>query len=366
MVLHIRDLHHAYKDQKVLQGIDMTLKRGQIACLLGPSGCGKTTLLRCIAGFEVPESGAIAIAGEAVYEGRARLATPPNKRKVGVVFQDYALFPHLSVEDNIAFGIRHLPLKARREKVKGLLNSVDMIAYAKKMPAELSGGQQQRVAIARALAPEPELLLLDEPFSNLDPGLKERMKHELLALLRFFGVTALMVTHNQDEAFDIADEIGVMADGKMLQWGSAYDLYHKPRTKIVAEFLGTGSFLPARVTDQGCLISELGELVCEDDLKYLAGQSVSVLLRPDDIIHDDNAEPIATLEKIAFRGMYQVYHLKLASGQQLHCFTSSHHHAHDIGTKLGIRLDVKHAVIVRDNAEVLVEIDQKLDTSHGS
>jgi iron(III) transport system ATP-binding protein len=234
MVLHIRDLHHAYKDQKVLQGIDMTLKRGQIACLLGPSGCGKTTLLRCIAGFEVPESGAIAIAGEAVFEGRARLATPPNKRKVGVVFQDYALFPHLSVEDNIAFGIRHLPLKARREKVKGLLNSVDMIAYAKKMPAELSGGQQQRVAIARALAPEPELLLLDEPFSNLDPGLKERMKHELLALLRFFGVTALMVTHNQDEAFDIADEIGVMADGKMLQWGSAYDLYtsHAPKLSL--------------------------------------------------------------------------------------------------------------------------------------
>lgn len=363
MVLHIEDLCHAYQDEKILKGVKMTLKRGQIACLLGPSGCGKTTLLRCIAGFEEPLGGSITIAGERVF-GDGTKSTPADKRKVGVVFQDYALFPHLNVEDNIAFGIRHLPTKTRKEKVLSLLNSVDMKPFAKHMPSALSGGQQQRVAIARALAPEPELLLLDEPFSNLDPGLKERMKQELLGLLKYFGVTALMVTHNQDEAFDIADEIGVMADGKMLQWGSAYDLYHKPRTRIVAEFLGTGSFLPANVTDKGCLISELGELVCEDDLKYLAGQSVSVLLRPDDIIHDDSAEPIATLEKIAFRGMYQVYHLKLESGQQLHCFTSSHHHTHEIGTKLGIRLDVKHAVIVRDNAEVLVEIDQQSDHDH--
>lgn len=354
-MLRIDALTHSYRNssEATLRGISMQLHRGKIACLLGASGCGKTTLLRCIAGFEGVTGGEITLNGEVIAS--AQHWVPPEKRRIGVVFQDYALFPHLSVRDNVAFGIRSMKADARRYKVDSLLRSVDLFDFADRYPAELSGGQRQRVALARALAPEPELLLLDEPFSNLDPRLRERMKHELQQLLRNFGVTAVLVTHNQDEAFDIADEIGVMAGGRILQWGTAYELYHKPRSKKVAEFLGMSTFLPAQVSDDGCLHSELGELVCKEDLKTMAGKKVLVLLRPDDIVHDDQAEPLATLERIAFRGMYQIYYLRLPSGSEIQCFTSSHHHGHEIGCKMGIRLDMQHAVILHDEEELTVE-----------
>lgn len=353
IVLEIKDLSHRYQENKVLDGINLELEEGKIGCLLGASGCGKTTLLRCIAGFEDVEAGEIRLKGRIVSSPNH--FTPPEKRRIGVVFQDYALFPHLTVSDNIGFGIRHLPAKQRRERVENLLRSVDLRHCEERYPAELSGGQQQRVALARALAPEPDLLLLDEPFSNLDPALRDRMKHELKALLKHFGVTAILVTHNQDEAFDIADEIGVLDNGKILQWGTSYDLYHKPKNKTVAEFLGMGAFLPAHVSHDGCLISELGELVCKDDLKHLIGKKLFVLLRPDDIVHDDRVEPIAVLERVAFRGMYQIYYLTLPSGIMIHCFTSSHHHRHEIGSKIGIRLDMKHAVILCDDDRAVIK-----------
>ncbi|MFW7381573.1 MAG: ABC transporter ATP-binding protein [Oligoflexus sp.] len=353
VVLEVRNVSHQYQKTTVLDGISLKLQEGKIGCLLGASGCGKTTLLRCIAGFEAIQKGTILLNGRVVSSEDQY--TPPEKRRIGVVFQDYALFPHLTVAENIGFGIRHLPANQRRDRVESLLRSVDLSACGDRYPAELSGGQQQRVALARALAPEPELLLLDEPFSNLDPGLRDRMKHELKALLNFFGVTAILVTHNQDEAFDIADEIGVLAKGRILQWGTSYDLYHRPLTKTVAEFLGMGSFLPAQVSEDGCLLSELGELVCKEDLKPLRGQKLLVLLRPDDIVHDDRMEPIAVLERVAFRGMYQIYYLTLPSGITIHCFTSSHHHRHEIGSKVGIRLDMKHAVILRSDDRALVE-----------
>lgn len=354
IVVDIRHLSHSYQvGQTILGGINLQLEEGKIACLLGASGCGKTTLLRCIAGFESVSIGEIHIAGRLVSS--ADRFIPPEKRKIGVVFQDYALFPHLTVAENIGFGVRHLTSELRQERVQSLLRSVDLLHCGERYPTELSGGQQQRVALARALAPEPDLLLLDEPFSNLDPQLRDRMKQELKALLKHFGVTAILVTHNQDEAFDIADEIGVMARGKILQWGTAYDLYHRPLTKTVAEFLGMGAFLPAEVSEDGCLLSELGELVCKEDLKPLMGQRLLVLLRPDDIVHDDQMEPLAVLQRVAFRGMYQIYYLTLPSGITIHCFTSSHHHKHEIGSKVGIRLDMKHAVILREDDRALIE-----------
>lgn len=355
VVLKIEDVEHQYGDKSTLRGVSLELKDGMIACLLGPSGCGKTTLLRCIAGFELLSGGRISL-GERCVSSREDFV-PPEKRRVGVVFQDYALFPHLTVAENIAFGIRKLPESQRRSKVQSLLHSVALEAYRDRYPGELSGGQQQRVALARALAPEPELLLLDEPFSNLDPALRDRMKHELKVLLQYFGVTALIVTHNQDEAFDMADEIGVMSQGQIIQWGSAYDLYHRPKTRTVAEFLGMGAFLPAEVNDEGCLISELGELVCTDDIKSLHDKKVTVLLRPDDIVHDDSASFRAVVRRIAFRGMYRIYHLGLKSGSEIHCFTSSHHEVHAVGSEIGIRLDLKHAVILLDDVSVVEETE---------
>lgn len=345
-VLRVEHISHSYGKQTTLRGVDIQLEDGKIACLLGPSGCGKTTLLRCIAGFEAIKDGAIVLNQRLVSSPDHFV--PPEKRKVGVVFQDYALFPHMTVNQNIAFGLRHLPEREQQEKVKNLLHSVALDQFGHRYPGELSGGQQQRVALARALAPEPELLLLDEPFSNLDAALRDKMKRELKVLLELFGVTALIVTHNQDEAFDMADAIGVMSDGQIVQWGSAYDLYHKPRTKMVAEFLGTSAFLNAAVLDDGCLISELGTLACTADLKHLAGQKVTVLLRPDDIVHDDQSNLRAVVKSVAFRGMYRIYYLSLPSGAELHCFTSSHHETHRIGSAIGIRLDLKHMVVLRD------------------
>lgn len=355
VVLKVEEAEHQYADKSTLRGVSMELKEGMIACLLGPSGCGKTTLLRCIAGFEVLHKGRIFLGQRCVSSEDTFI--PPEKRRVGVVFQDYALFPHLTVTENIAFGIRHLPESQRRAKIQNLLHSVALEAFRDRYPGELSGGQQQRVALARALAPEPELLLLDEPFSNLDPALRDRMKHELKILLQYFGVTALIVTHNQDEAFDMADEIGVMSQGQIIQWGSAYDLYHRPKTRTVAEFLGMGAFLPAEINDEGCLISELGELVCTDEIKPLHGNKVVVLLRPDDIVHDDSASLRAVVRRIAFRGMYRIYHLGLKSGCEIHCFTSSHHEVHVVGSEIGIRLDLKHAVILVDDVSLVEETE---------
>lgn len=352
-VLRIEQVEHRYGMQDTLRGINLTLEEGKIGCLLGSSGCGKTTLLRCIAGFERVTAGGIYLNQTLVSSPEH--STPPEARGVGVVFQDYALFPHLTVAENIAFGIRRLEGKARQEKVRNLLHSVDLEAYRDRYPSELSGGQQQRVALARALAPEPELLLLDEPFSNLDPSLRDRMKHELKVLLQYFGVTALIVTHNQDEAFDMADEIAMMSEGKIIQMGSSYDLYHRPRSRAVAEFLGMGAFLPAEINADGCLLSELGELVCTEDIKDLSGRKITVLLRPDDIVHDDQAPQRARVKQVAFRGMYRIYYLSLPSGSEIHCFTSSHHEIHEIGSEIGIRLDLKHAVILLDEHSLIEE-----------
>lgn len=354
VVLDISDVQHTYGAQKILHGVSLSLEEGKIACLLGASGCGKTTLLRCIAGFEEIKDGSIVL-NQRLVSSRDHFV-PPEKRRIGVLFQDYALFPHMTVAQNIAFGIRHLPAHERQVKIRHLLHSVALEAFENRYPSELSGGQQQRVALARALAPEPELLLLDEPFSNLDQTLRERMKHELKVLLEFFGVTALIVTHNQDEAFDMADEIGVMAAGRIVQWGSAYDLYHRPQNRAVAEFLGTGAFLPAEITAEGCLESELGELVCTEDIKHLVGRKVTVLLRPDDIVHDDAAPMRALVKRVAFRGMYLIYYLELPSGSELHCFTSSHHERHEVGSRIGIRLDLKHAVILDHDVALVEEI----------
>jgi iron(III) transport system ATP-binding protein len=337
MLLEVRELSHAYGANEVVRGLSFALTRGTIACLLGPSGCGKTTVLRCIAGFEPVQEGEIRIAGRLV--SARGTAVPPENRRVGMVFQDYALFPHLNVAENIAFGLHALPAAERSARLAELAALVGLAGALHKYPHEISGGQQQRVALARALAPRPELLLLDEPFSNLDVELRERLSLEVRDIIHASGATAILVTHDQHEAFAMADEIGVLNEGRIQQWDSAYNLYHRPANRFVADFVGQGVFLPAKARADGALEIELGVLSGNAPGRH----EVEVLLRPDDVVHDDASPTQAEVVHKAFRGAEILYTLRLQSGRKVLALVPSHHN-HALGERIGIRLDVDHVV----------------------
>lgn len=326
---------------EVVQGLTMQLRHGRIGCLLGPSGCGKSTVLRAICGFEPIQAGEITLDKQVVSSPDTTLA--PEKRRVGVVFQDYALFPHLTNAQNVAFGLRDLSKKDALLKAEEWLERVGLKNVGSRYPHELSGGQQQRVALARAMAPEPELLLLDEPFSNLDVDLRERLAGEIRDILKANGTTALLVTHDQFEAFAIADDIGVMVDGRLVQWDSAYNLYHRPASRFVASFVGYGVFVPG-VTRPGPAVEiELGTLPLPQSSYGLPGEEVDVLLRADDIVHDDDSSLQAEVLTKAFRGGDFLYTVKLDSGQELLTMVPSHHD-HAIGEKIGIKIVADHVV----------------------
>ncbi|MFN7641554.1 MAG: ABC transporter ATP-binding protein [Burkholderiales bacterium] len=336
---------------QVLDGLTFALAGGEIGCLLGSSGCGKTTALRAVAGFVTPDAGAIRIAGRQVSSPAAVL--PPEKRGVGVVFQDYALFPHLDVAGNVGFGLRRLGGAERRDRIARMLALVGLSGVGERYPHELSGGQQQRVALARALAPAPALLLLDEPFSNLDPDLRENLALELRDILKRAGTTTLMVTHDQYEAFALADTVGVMEGGRIAQWDEAYRLYHHPASRSVADFVGMGVFLRGWLVDQGDaaqLEVELGTLPIPNDDELTQartnagpGGELTVLLRPDDVVHDDASPIQAQVLRKAFRGAQFLYTLQLPSGQRLLALVPSHHD-HRIGEAIGIRFAADHIV----------------------
>jgi iron(III) transport system ATP-binding protein len=337
MLLEVLNLSHAYGEQVVLRGLSFSLARGAIGCLLGPSGCGKTTVLRCIAGFEAAQEGEIRLSGKVV--SRPGLSLPPEKRRVGMVFQDYALFPHLRIGDNIAFGLQRVGSAERAARLAELAELTGLGGVLRKYPHEISGGQQQRVALARALAPRPELLLLDEPFSNLDVDLRERLSLEVRDIIRASGATAILVTHDQHEAFAMADEIGVLHQGRIQQWDTAYNLYHRPANRFVADFVGQGVFLPARRVSAHELEIELGVLSGNGE----GAEDLEVLLRPDDVVHDDAAATRAEVVHKAFRGAEILYTLRLASGRKVLALVPSHHN-HALGERIGIRLDVDHVV----------------------
>ncbi|MCC2595633.1 ABC transporter ATP-binding protein [Pusillimonas sp. MFBS29] len=228
----------------VVQSLSMSLERGNIGCLLGASGCGKTTVLRAIAGFEPLRSGSISLGDACLSE--VSWQREPELRNVGMMFQDYALFPHLTVEKNIAFGLRKWEKSRRKQRVSELLTLTGLSGSEHRYPHELSGGQQQRVALARALAPEPDLLLLDEPFSNLDVDTRERLAFEVRDILKKTGHTALLVTHNQAEAFAIADRIGVMQQGRIVQWDTPHGLHQHPANEFVADFIKRETLMALR------------------------------------------------------------------------------------------------------------------------
>jgi len=344
-LLELDRVAHSYGEHAVVTELSFILAEGEIGCLLGASGCGKTTALRLIAGFEQPDAGAVRIDGATV--GSSERMTPPEQRRIGMVFQEYALFPHLSIDDNIGFGLRKSGMVARRQRVDELLRLVGLAGLAGKFPHEMSGGQQQRVALARALAPSPRLLLLDEPFSNLDVELRERLSLEVRDILKMTGTTAILVTHDQHEAFAVADAVGIMHDGRIEQWASPYDLYHRPSTRYVADFVGQGVFLPAVVADAETVDMELGRLTCRLPPDCGTGCPIQVLLRPDDIVHDDASPLRAEVAAKAFRGAEFLYTLRLPSGERILSLVPSHHN-HAVGEHIGIRLDVNHVVAFRE------------------
>jgi len=338
-LLQLTDLSHRYGDRTVVRDASFALPAGRIACLLGPSGCGKTTLLRLIAGFERPVAGSITLDDAVISSTDAVLA--PERRHMGMVFQDFALFPHLTVAGNVGFG---LAKTMRTARIAELLELTGLAGLGERFPHQLSGGQQQRVALARALAPRPRLVLLDEPFSSLDVGLRERLATEVRQILLQEGTAAILVTHDQHEAFAFADEIGVMHDGRIEQWASAYDLYHRPATRFVADFIGDGTFVKGRRTANG-IDTELGLLTGEirTPQATLTDIDLDVLLRPDDVIHDDAAPCKAVVTTKAFRGAEILYSLRLPSGAAVTALVPSHHD-HAIGAPIGIRLDAAHVI----------------------
>ncbi|MGE3926948.1 MAG: ABC transporter ATP-binding protein, partial [Lautropia sp.] len=330
--LHIAGLTVAYPGaaRPTVDGLSLALARGGIGCLLGASGCGKTTVLRALAGFIRPQQGTIDLDGRRIADPARSLA--PEARRIGMVFQDFALFPHLTVADNVGFGLDRLPAPKRRARVAEMLELTQLRGEAKRFPHELSGGQQQRVALARALAPQPALLLLDEPFSSLDVELRERLSVEVRAILKATETTAVLVTHDQREAFAVGDLIGVMNAGRIEQWDRAYNLYHRPATRYVADFVGEGVFIPGTRTDGAGhdhfhVRTELGYITPPDACthRHLPPSEVDVLLRPDDVVHDDGSPLQATVLRKAFRGAEFLYTLRLPSGVQVLALVPSHH-----------------------------------------
>ncbi len=345
-MLEVKNLTVAFDDKTVIAAVSLRLEQGNIGCLLGPSGCGKTTLLRTIAGFEQPGAGEVRLNDRVASSPTALLQV--EQRGVGMVFQDFALFPHLSAQDNIAFGLQRLPESARRARIAEVVQLLAIADFRHKHPHQLSGGQQQRVAIARALAPRPQLLLLDEPFSNMDVELREQIARELRAILKQDGMTAMLVTHNQLEAFAMADEIGVIRDGRLLQWDNAFNLYHRPAGPQVADFIGEGVLLDGLAISPKQVSTELGVLTGAAAHGHAPQTRVSVLLRPDDIVHDDSSKQTATVRDKVFRGAAFLYTLALPSGARILSLVPSHHD-HAIGEDIGIRPQLDHLVLFRSD-----------------
>ncbi len=331
----------SYGGRPVVRGVSFNLSRGEIGCLLGPSGCGKTSLLRAIAGFEPLSAGEILLHGRLV--SRPGMTLAPEKRRVGMVFQDFALYPHLTVSQNVAFGLRGLSGRQQQVRIDELLDLVGLSGLHKQYPHQLSGGQQQRVALVRAMAPRPDILLLDEPFSGLDVELREQLAREVRSILKREEVTALLVTHDQLEAFALADAIGVLGEGRLRQWDSGYDLYHRPRDRFVADFIGQGVMLPGRLTARGCVETAIGCLPAHLIEPVPAGSPVELLLRPDDVIHDDDSEFTLEVVDKVFQGAEYPYTLRLEDGSEILCLVQSHHN-HAIGERIGVRLGVDRPV----------------------
>ena len=298
--LSVTDLSCCYHGQPILQDLSLAVERGEIVCLLGASGCGKTTLLKAVAGLLPLAQGTIAINDRTIVD--QQLCLPPEQRNIGMIFQDYALFPHLTVADNIAFGLRHWDKPRIAAKIKQMLALVHLTELDDRYPHQLSGGQQQRVAIARALANEPDLILLDEPFSNIDTQVRHSLIRDIRQIFKDQGVTAIFVTHSREEAFAFSDKMAVMNNGVIEQFGTATELYYHPCTRFVAEFLGVGSYLPATVTADQQLKTPFGALALAAQQKLAATTDVDWLLRPQHLTVMSEDDGLAVIVEQQFMG----------------------------------------------------------------
>ncbi len=328
----------------VVQDMSLHVRRGGLVCLLGPSGCGKTTVLRAIAGFQALSAGEIVLNGRVV--SRPGLTLPPERRRVGMVFQDYALFPHLTVAQNVAFGLYGGTALNRRATINALLRTVGLEGTHDRYPHELSGGQQQRVALARALAPQPDLILMDEPFSSLDIDMRERLSQEVREILKEHGATAVLVTHDQHEAFALGDLVGVMQEGRLLQWDTPYNLYHEPNCRFVADFIGQGVLLSGTLLAPDTVETEIGIFKGNRAYDWGRGTLVEVLLRPDDIVPDPNGDLQAEVIQKAFKGAEILYTLQLPTGGKLLSLFPSHAD-YRIGERVRTRVEADHLVAFR-------------------
>jgi iron(III) transport system ATP-binding protein len=334
----LRGISKAFDGIPVIQDLSFEVSQGEILALLGPSGCGKTTTLRLTAGFERPDRGEISIQGRLVASPDFTL--PPEQRSMGMVFQDYALFPHMTVAANIVYGLRDLEQWRQERVLTGMLELVGMEGYGGYYPYQLSGGQQQRVAVARALAPCPAALLLDEPFSNLDADMRSQMRLEVLSILRQAMTTAILVTHDQGEAFTLADRVGVLNQGRLEQLDIPEAIYHRPQTAFVARFVGQADFLRAEVK-QGHVVTELGSFTTNEPLP---GTRLNVMIRPDDIdfIPDDQAKTVIVGRE--FRGSENIYSIRLESGQVIRSSQPSTA-IYPLKQSVQVRANLDHVVI---------------------
>ena len=336
-------LEKAFDDAGALTGLTLAVRRGEILALIGPSGCGKTTLLRLITGIASPDAGSIAIGGKTVAgEG---VFCPPEERRVGMVFQNYALFPHLTVAENVTFGLSG---EERGSSARAILRLVGLSGSEERMPHELSGGEQQRVALARALAPQPDVMLLDEPFSNLDGRLRVRMREDVRAILKVSGATAVFVTHDQGEALFMGDRVAVQCAGRIEQVGTPDAVFSKPATRFVAEFMGQTDFLPGLMTSEG-VQTEIGLFQPAGD--FYVGAQVDVAVRADDVRIEPDPDSSAIVLARHFRGMDNVYRVRLSSGHIVHSQQRHTFHLHP-ATSVRVRADAGHSLMCFERQDV--------------
>ncbi len=332
--LKLNSLNFAFGQQSVLNNISLSVKTGQIGCLLGPSGCGKSTLLRLIAGFEQPQSGEIHIVNQMV--AGTNLTIPPQNREVGMLFQDLALFPHLTVSQNIAFGLHQLNKTEQKHRVNELLSLCRLEGFQARYPHQLSGGQSQRVALARAMAPKPKLILLDEPFSSVETGLQNDLVHEVKSMLQADQSTALWVTHSLEEAFGIADQMGVMLDGKLLQWSLPNELYDKPAHPDVIHFLKNANLVSGTINSLGEIETHLGNFKLNNDANFKVNEQAQVGLNKRIFHISKNKKPNASVTKVVYQGGQYILSLKLFEGDIIECYVPNSIH---IGSNVCVDVD---------------------------
>lgn len=339
----LKDISKTFGSVTAIPELTLEIKKGEFFSLLGPSGCGKTTILRLIAGLEMPDKGNIII-GERVVAGSEWVS--PEKRRIGLVFQDYALFPHMTVFKNIAFGLTGCSKNELKQNVMKLLDMVGLSDMSQRYPHELSGGQQQRIALARALAPSPEVMLLDEPFSNLDADLRMELRTETKRILKESGTTVILVTHDQEEAFSLSDRVGVLNNGRLEQVGTPDEIYHRPLTRFVAGFVGRADFIKGRI-EGDFIISSIGVFQLDGTLKVEnkhGFQDVDIMIRPDDVDFVIDPEGKETITDAQFLGAEIIYRLLLPDGKIIHSIRPSTQ-IFPAGSRVKVKVDPAHIVV---------------------